>query len=270
MTEQRTASVTVCAGPKELAKAAAERVVECSERAILSNGRFTIALSGGSTPGALFKLLGSKKYRDRIDWSVTHLFWSDERCVAPTDRESNFRLVNETLLNPPDSPPLDIPKENIHRIQAELNEAGADAYDDELREFFGIAGTAGDVEGGGHHKDKTPAFDLLLLGLGPDGHIASIFPESHLFDNHTHLAQLVYAEHLDSWRISLTPKVIRSAKKLLLLVSGTEKAQMLHRLFTEETGKDVRQIPARMLFEVEVNAEWLVDSAAHSLIGKQG
>jgi 6-phosphogluconolactonase len=269
-TEQKTASVTVCADSAALAKAAANIVVENAEQAISNSGRFTLALSGGSTPRALYTLLSTKKYRERIDWTAVHLFWSDERCVLPTDKESNFRMVNETLLNPPDSPPLNIPKENVHRIQAELNEAGAVAYNDELREFFDVTGLSREV---GQEKEKSPAFDLLLLGLGPDGHIASIFPESHLFDHHKNLAQLVYAEHLDSWRVSLTPKMIRGAKKNLLLVSGKEKALMLHRLLIKESGnesgKDAKEIPARMLLEEGVNTEWLVDSAAYSLIGKQ-
>lgn len=273
-TKQNNASVTVCAGPVELAKAAADIVVKSAEQAIGNSGRFTLALSGGSTPRALYTLLGTKKYREQINWAAVHLFWSDERCVLPTEKESNFRLVNETLLNPPGVPPLNIPKENIHHIQAALNEAGAKAYNDELEEFFDVTGLS---VGGGQEKDRTPAFDLLLLGLGPDGHIASIFPESHLFDHHTLLAQLVYAEHLEQWRVSLTPKMIRGARKNLLLVSGKEKAQMLRKLFTEKTGKetgiengkDAKEIPARMLLEEGVNTEWLVDSAAYSLIGEQ-
>ncbi len=244
--------ITLCKDPEELALKAANRVVEIARNAIDSSGRFIVALSGGSTPRKLYDLLATDKFSEQIDWSATHLFWSDERCVPPEDAESNFKMVNETLLNPDKAKPVKIPKESIHRIQAELNEAGAEAYDEEIRDLFRT------------EQNRTPGFDLLLLGMGADGHIASIFPESHTFNNENMLAQLIYAEHLDSWRVTLTPRVIRAAKHRLLLISGKEKADMLNRVFSDLV--EARELPARMLLQKEAvdNTELLVDTAAYS------
>ncbi len=248
------ASITRCGEAGELAQKAALRVIDIAQRAIKESGSFTIALSGGSTPRALYSLLATDRYREQIDWSVTHLFWSDERCVPPEDDESNFKMVNETLLNPEGGEPLDIPEENIHRAQAELNEAGAEVYNEEISDFFNLG------------NGQVPKFDLMLLGMGADGHIASIFPGSHAFDNTAALAQLIYAEHLNSWRITLTPRVITGAKRCLLLISGKAKAQILKRLFFKDN--DACEIPAQMLLNEKVSTEWLVDNEAYSEIRK--
>src|SRR5579859_4197039 len=145
--------VVVAETPAELAAGAADEFEGTAMRAISAAGRFSVALSGGKTPRAMLEVLSSRK----IDWSRIHFFWSDERCVGPDDPNSNYRMAREALLAK-----ISVPASNVHRMRGELApDAGAAAYDAELRAFFDAA---------------SPRFDLLYLGLGPDGHTASLFP----------------------------------------------------------------------------------------------
>ena len=149
---------------------AAEQWVNLARQAIARSGRFTVALSGGSTPKVLYSLLASPEYRERIDWLHVHLFWGDERCVPPDHPESNYRMVQEALLSK-----IQIPPENIHRMAGEKDpQTAAVEYEQELRDFF-------------QTKDAAPRFDLILLGLGEDGHTASLFPGTPAPDE-THTA----------------------------------------------------------------------------------
>src|SRR5581483_9012192 len=145
---------------QELSHGAAQFVVEVAQRSIQQSGRFTFSLSGGSTPRSLYRVLASPEFRDRIPWSKLHLFWGDERCVPPDHAQSNYRMVNESLLSK-----VPIPAANVHRMSAELpdHEQAAAEYEQVLRDFFHLGDNA------------LPRFDLLLLGLGQKGHTASLF-----------------------------------------------------------------------------------------------
>src|SRR6266508_5028865 len=154
MLQMKEREIIVCGDVDELNRKAAERFIALAADAISRSGRFTAALSGGSTPKALYSLLASPAYRERLDWSRIHLFWGDERCVAPDHPESNFRMVQESLLSR-----VDIPSGNIHRMMGEKEPQTAAAdYETELRKFFNPA------------RDGVPRFDLVYLGLGEDGH----------------------------------------------------------------------------------------------------
>ncbi len=197
-----------------LARKVAEQFVECAQAASARTGRFAVALSGGSTPKALYSLLASADYCARLNWTRIHLFWGDERCVPPDHPESNFRMVHETLLGK-----ISMPPENIHRIAAE-NEpaAAAAAYESELKNFFGVA------------NGTWPAFDLILLGLGEDGHTASLFPRTTVLDEVEHFVAAIYVAKLQSYRLTLTLPVINAAAQVTFLVSGTSKAKILREI----------------------------------------
>src|SRR6266545_6811857 len=153
MLQMKEREIIVCGDVDELNRKAAERFIALAADAISRSGRFTVALSGGSTPKALYSLLDSPAYRERIDWSRVHLFWGDERCVPPDHPESNFRMVQESLLSR-----IQIPSENVHRMMGEKEpEQSATEYEERLRRFFHLA-SAG-----------VPRFDLIFLGLGEDG-----------------------------------------------------------------------------------------------------
>ena len=206
--------ILVCNDVEELNRRAAAQFIAVASEAIARAGRFSVALSGGSTPKALYALLASPDYRDRVDWSRTHLFWGDERCVPPDHAESNFRMVNEALLSK-----IQIPGKNIHRLAGEKkpNQAAAD-YEGELRDFFALA------------PGQLPRFDLILLGLGEDGHTASLFPGSSALTEQEHLVATTYVEKLKAHRLTLTLPVINNAAQVSFLVAGASKAAIVGNL----------------------------------------
>jgi 6-phosphogluconolactonase len=229
----------------ELARAAAEEVVRLASEAVRARGRFTLALSGGSTPRALHQLLAGPLFRDRIDWSAVHVFWGDERHVPPDHPESNYRMARETLL---DLVPL--PAANIHRIQAEEPDAerAAALYDAELREAFALA------------EHAFPRFDLMLLGIGPDGHTASLFPGSGAVHEKERRVIAPFVAKLKSHRITLTPPVLNRAAAVIFLVSGEEKAAPLAAILEGEPQVDL--YPAQAVRPEDGTLLWLVDRAA--------
>jgi polyphosphate glucokinase len=241
--------VEVFATGEALMEAAAEMFIHCACQAIRVSGRFAVALSGGNTPKRLYALLASDPYRARVDWQHVELFWSDERCVPPDDPLSNYRLARESLLDH-----LPVPEANVHRIHGEDDpEQAAAAYERELRAVF-----------------KTPedpprcapgcGFDLVLLGMGPDGHTASLFPGTNALHE---TARWVIAHHvaaLSAWRVTLTPPVINSAAQVAFLVSGKEKAPMLHRVI--DGPYQPAELPAQMVAPCDGRLRWLVDAAA--------
>jgi 6-phosphogluconolactonase len=225
----------------DLAREAASRLVQAAAHAIDVRGRFAIALSGGSTPRRLYQLLTQPPYRHAIDWSQTHLFFADERFVPHDDEDSTVRLVGETLLSG-----VDIPAGNFHAMPTEGDtpEGCASRYDTTLRDFFG-----GD----------RPDFDLILLGMGPDGHTASLFP------GHPEPAGLVASVH-DSpkpppVRLTLTYAAIDAAHAVWFLVTGADKATPLERVFHSDPG-DPQALPAARIHARNGQSVWLVDAAA--------
>ena len=199
----------------QLSAAAAERWVALSRAAIAERGLFHVALSGGSTPRSLYQLLACPEYRTRVDWSRTRLYFGDERAVPPDHVDSNFRMVRETLLDQ-----LPLAAEQIAPIAADPASIEEDAkrYADTLRARLPL-----DAAG-------MPVFDLILLGMGPDGHTCSLFPDTPILQERSRPVGSVYVERLRSWRLSLTYPVLDAARRLLFLVAGSDKAAMLERI----------------------------------------
>jgi 6-phosphogluconolactonase len=190
----------------------------------------------------MYTLLGSEGYREKVEWPNVALFWGDERCVHPKDVESNYGLVRETLLKN-----VPVPEENIHRIRGELDpDVAAREYEKDISAHFSS------VEG-------LPVFDLVILGIGPDGHTASLFPGSGALSESTRLAAPVFA--LNTWRVTLTLPIINSASSVLFLVTGQSKAQVVMEILREENRKGH---PAGLVSAA--NVTWLLDEAAASLI----
>ncbi len=233
--------VRVFQDQEELSRAAAEFFKTLAKETIAAHGRFTAALSGGSTPQRFYSLLGSPSYRDTIDWSRMHVFWADERCVPQDRPESNYKLAHDTFLS---SVPL--PAENIHRIQGEGEPAdAAQAYEDELRSF---------VRGPG-----VMIFDLIILGAGNDGHTASLFPGSTALRERVRLAVPVFLERSKINRITLTLPVLNQAAHVLFLVSGRTKADIVWDILE---GGDTRHYPAGQVRPVNGEVTWFIDRQA--------
>ncbi|HET7854754.1 MAG TPA: 6-phosphogluconolactonase [Candidatus Methylomirabilis sp.] len=243
--------IHISADPGELTRTAAEEFVRQAAKAIESNGRFTVALSGGSTPKGLYTLLASKAYpfRERVPWGNIHFFWGDERHVPPDHPESNYRMVHDGLLSQ-----VPVPTDHVHRIPAENPDAGkaAEEYEHALCEFFGL------------EKGEWPRFDLVLLGMGPDGHIASLFPGTAVLDERKHLVAASWVEKLNTTRITLTPPVLNNAACVVFLISGEEKAETLRTVLTGDF--QPVQLPAQLIRPGHGRLLWLVDRAAAGLL----
>lgn len=232
---------------EKLVAATTESIANCMEQAIQKNGLCNMALSGGKTPGGIFSLLASNPYRDRLDWSRLHLFWGDERMVPPEHQDSNFRLVQETLLDH-----IKIPDENVHRMRGEIApEEAAAEYIELLHDHF---------------KGDLPCFDLMLLGLGEDGHTASLFPETDAVEECEKHAVAVFVPKLDAWRVTLTLPVLNAARKILFLVSGKSKSEMVQRIISNK--QPTKEIPATMVNPQSGELHWMLDSDAMVLINK--
>jgi len=242
-------SVERLATAESLTQAAAERFVAAAAGAVRDSGRFTVALSGGTTPKKLYALLATAPYASRIDWPRVHVFWGDERCVAPDDPASNYRMTREALL---DHVPL--PAENVHRIRGEDEPAAAaGAYEQELRRTLAASAGAPSSRSGGR-------FDLVLLGMGDNGHTASLFPRLTAVRENRKWVVAEYVAEVSMWRVTLTPVVINAAAEVVFLVSGAEKASMLHRVL--EGPRDPDLLPAQIVAPGEGRLTWLVDAAA--------
>jgi 6-phosphogluconolactonase len=218
-----------------------------STQAISANNRFTIALSGGSTPKRLYELLAdpNAEYCKQLPWQRMHFFWSDERPVGPADSDSNYRMANEAMLSR-----VGIPEVNVHRILGEKSSAqeAADEYQSGLRSFFGLA------------NDELPRLDLVLLGMGADGHTASIFPGSEVLQENERLVAAPWVEKLHTYRITMTIPVLNNAANVLFLVSGEDKAAMVNEVINGEPGR----FPAQRVNPSHGSLTWLLDEAAAS------
>ncbi len=227
----------LCIAPdaESLAEAAAARVVAIASEAIAQRGRFVLALAGGSTPRTTYRLL-ARAGQGAIDWSSVELFFGDERCVPPDDRDSNYRMAREELIDS-----VGLPADRVHRIKGEIRpQEAAASYEKELRDVLGENGR----------------FDLILLGLGADGHTASLFPGAEAVGEKARDAVAVYVEKLDAWRVTLTLPIINQARHVIFLVSGAAKADALARV---EAGED---LPAAMVQPATGTLTWLVDREA--------
>jgi 6-phosphogluconolactonase len=210
--------IIFCRDADELSRKAAGQFVSLARQAIAAHERFTVALSGGSTPKVLYSLLATGEFSEQLAWRQIHLFWGDERCVAPDHAESNFRMVKESLLSR-----TTIPTENVHRMAGEKAPAvAAPEYEIQLRKHFHI------------EDDRVPRFDLVLLGLGEDGHTASLFPGSSALNETERLVATTYVEKINAHRLTLTFPVINNAAQIAFLVAGKSKAPVVKAILTTE------------------------------------
>lgn len=233
--------------PAEVARAAAEHWVNLNPK--------SVALSGGSTPRALYELLANPResFREQIAWDKTHFFFTDERHVPPDHPDSNYRMVNEAMFSR-----VPVPPQNIHRIPAEqsIAQAAADAYESDLRKFFGEA---------------IPAFDLIFLGLGEEGHTASLFPYSPALKETERLVAAPFVEKLNTYRITMTLPVLNNGKSVVFLVTGASKAEILREVIKTDKKPDRDLEQDRELYPVQAISptngavSWLVDKAAARL-----
>ncbi len=245
--------IFVCRDPEEVSQRAADLFVRLADEAVSSTGRFAVALSGGSTPRVLYALLATNEFRRRVPWSRVHLFWGDERCVPPDHPESNYHMAREVLL---DKAP--IPVRNIHRMPAEQEDhlRAAAAYEQMLRAFFEL--TAGEL----------PSFDLILLGMGEDGHTASLFPGTTALAENERLVASNYVEKLGTYRLTLTVPVINHAANVVFLVSGKSKASMLKEVLEGE--HQPQHLPSQLIRPVEGKLVFIVDREAGKELSLSG
>jgi 6-phosphogluconolactonase len=231
-----------------LAREAASEFSRRAEKCVAERGRFTVTLSGGSTPRRLYALLAdpAAPFRDGIPWGSVHFFWGDERHVPPDDPASNYRMAREALLAR-----VPVPSENVHRIEAERPNAAdaADAYERELKRFFALA------------PGQVPCFDLVLLGMGPDGHTASLFPGSSALEVRDRLVVAAWIPRLNSDRITLTLPVFNNAAAVTFMVSGADKADTLRAALDPDAPVS---LPCQRIRPGQGDLLWLVDRAAAS------
>lgn len=240
----------VVADAAALAAQAAEQMTQAAEKAAAARGRARIAVSGGSTPKAAFALLAdpAQPWRARMPWEKLELFWVDERCVPPDHADSNYRMTREALL---DKVPLK--PEQVHRMEGELEPEVASArYESLLRNAFRLEGA------------ETPRFDLVALGMGPDGHTASLFPHTEAIHE---LGRLVAANHVpqkNTWRLTLTWPVINAAGAVFFLIGGADKAETVRDVFTG--GRDVERLPSQLIWPSGGILTLILDQAAAALL----
>jgi 6-phosphogluconolactonase len=226
--------------PAALAAALAQLVVERGRDAIAARGTFALALSGGTTPKTAYTLLAQPPFAHALDWNATAIFFGDERCVPPDNDRSNYNMAYEAFLGP-----LHIPPQNIHRMRGEDDPArAAAAYHDELIATLGAH----------------PRFDLVMLGMGPDGHTASLFPGSDPLTDDAKLVRAVYSQSQSQWRITLTPAVLNAARTAVFAVEGAGKAKTLAAV--REGPYDPKTYPSQIITPVDGELIWLVDKAA--------
>jgi 6-phosphogluconolactonase len=238
--------------PQELFEAAAEEVIRCANEAVKERGRFTLALSGGSTPKNLFALLATNA-RNSLPWDKTFFFWGDERHVPPTDADSNYRMADEAMLSK-----IPVAAGQVFRFPAENPDASeaADEYEKTLQKFFVLK------------PGEFPRFDLILLGMGPDGHTASLFPGTEALKEKSRLVVANYVEKLKASRLTLTLPVLNAAHCVAFLVSGADKAPALHGVLEgEATGE---QYPSKLVKPGGGRLIWFVDRAAASELSSAG
>jgi 6-phosphogluconolactonase len=244
----RSADVRVLAGPDDLAAAAADLFVGVACAAVEAGGRFAVALAGGSTPRVAYDRLAREPLRSRVPWQAVQVFWGDERHVPPDHPDSNYGMARKAVLAH-----VPLPAEAVHRVPAEDPDAtaAAEAYEREVRRVLRAS------------RDAVPRFDLILLGMGADGHTASLFPGGAAVRER----RLVVAERVEKvggWRITFTLPLLNAAALVVFIVSGTEKAAALRAVL--EPGQDADPPPAACVRPERGTLVWLVDEAAARLL----
>ncbi|GCE27757.1 6-phosphogluconolactonase [Dictyobacter alpinus] len=243
-------NVTIFSDGEQLSRAAAEYIVRVAQEAIADHGRFSLALSGGSTPKKLYGLLATEPYRSQIDWSKIEIFWSDERCVPADDPESNYRMANEVMLSK-----LPIQPAHIHRMPADEadREAASQAYTQDIQRTIGTNGT--------------PRFDLIQLGMGPEGHTASLFPHQASLKEFERLIIPVTVPKPPPARLTFTPALLNAANHILFLVTGAEKDEAVQAVL--EGPDQPEEYPAQIVRPTNGEVTWMLDTAAAGKLRKQ-
>lgn len=237
-------NVLVFQTPEEVALNAAERFVVFAAQSVSERGWFSVVLAGGNTPRRLYELLATSVFRSRIEWARVHVFFGDERPVPPDHPDSNFRLANDALLSH-----VPIPVENVHRINGVGDPVeNAQDYERELKKFF--------------QGSESPRFDLVLLGMGNDGHTASLFPHTSALNEKDKWVVANWVDSLSSYRLTLTAPSINAAANVDFLVTGEDKASALARVLDGPC--DARELPAQLIEPVTGELTWLVDIGAAS------
>lgn len=228
--EDAAGSATQCAG----------YLYDALRAAVAAQGRATFAISGGNTPAPMFRKLAASG----LDWSKIHVFWVDERCVPPTQAQSNFKSAEENLLKP-----AKVPQSNIHRVFGELPpEDAATKYVQEITDWFGLK------------EGELPVFDIIHRGMGADAHTASLFPGEPLISDNTHIAAHVWVEKLKMDRVTLLPGVLRKGRQTVLQAVGADKAEPLYEVLYGP--EDIHRFPCQIATRDSDTAIWFLDRAA--------
>lgn len=231
--------------PEDAVHAVAESITELSAQSIGEHGRFTIALAGGSTPKPLYQLLATPPFAEAIDWKLWHIFWGDERCVPPEHSDSNYRMATEALLSH-----VPIPTSQIHRIHGEDDpEEAATSYQQTLRDTF---------------APSKPQLDLVLLGMGDDGHTASLFPGTEALGEQERLVVANWVPHLDAHRITATFPLINTARNVVILATDAGKSDAIKRVFQPEA--DDEAPPIAQVHPMGNAAQWFLTRSAASAL----
>ncbi|MBL7994157.1 6-phosphogluconolactonase [bacterium] len=239
-----TGEVKVFDRTEDLIRHSAEKIVSIAQESIRNRGQFVCSLSGGSTPKEVYSRLAAMPLKEEIDWGKTHVFWGDERSVVRTHPDSNFRMAKESLLDAVGIPPF-----NIHRVASEEDPMlAAQQYEDDIREFFGIS------------DGIFPEFDLILLGMGDDGHTASLFPDTEALKVQDRLVVDNFVRKLNTHRITFTFPMINHARNVLFIVSGSAKSKMIKQVL--ENSNAPRILPSQLVQPKPGLLFWFLDKEA--------
>jgi 6-phosphogluconolactonase len=243
MQERKKGVIQVCSNAETLSWLAADLFVDTAAAAVKARDRFVVALSGGSSPAGLYRNLREKPLCTNVPWERTHVFWGDERCVPEDDPRNNARMAFDLLLNH-----VPVPRNQVHPISCERSpQKGAAAYEMLIKDFF---------------APHTPSFDLILLGLGENGHTASLFPYNPILDEKERLVRELYLADQDMFRVSLTAPLLNQARKVVFLVYGANKSHVLREVL--EGPYEPRRLPAQLIQPTSGELIWLVDEQAAS------
>ncbi|MGE5130980.1 MAG: 6-phosphogluconolactonase [Sphingomonadaceae bacterium] len=239
---------------RQLAEAAAGHVARLAREALADRGRFTFALAGGSTPRPVYERLATPPYASEVDWARTELFFGDERCVPPWDAGSNYAMVRHALLAR-----VPVQEANVHRMRGEDDpQAAARDYEALLRDALGVV--PGDMA-------PAAALDLVLLGMGENGHTASLFPGTPALGETRRWVVAQYVEGLGAWRLTLTPALLNAARHVTFLVSGAGKARTLQRVL--DGPRIPQELPAQIIQPAHGELRWMVDAAAAGYLSRR-
>lgn len=241
--------IRVYSGPDELALKAARSFARLADQYVLGSGRFTVALSGGSTPKVMFQLLAAEPFKETVPWQYIYFFWGDERAVPPDHAESNYRMAYTNLLQH-----VPVPPDQIFRMPADQSNLNA-AAQDYAQTLRSVAGTS----------TGFPVLDLVMLGMGADGHTASLFPRTEALNPTDQLVVANRVEKLDAYRLTLTAPAINAARNIRFLIAGADKADALREVLIGD--RNPQRYPSQMIHPSDGSLLWMVDEAAAALLG---